>query len=517
MHKYFAHASLLKARIPPETALVVHIRIHATGMHIASQLYCMKSLKLIMTYCMALSLLENAASAENMTILVHSFQNTGDPAYSWLSAGMTASVISDLGTIQGVTVISEVNRKIAMKEIEFSLSGAAAGDKILKTGKMLGADVIFTGSYLVVGSHIRVHANIVNVEKASLERSVKIDGTLDTIFELQDRIVSALMSEIEKMQIAEIRQVTVTDKEKSMMGRVEKQSLNAYELYAKGLENTETNPREALEYFRQAITIQPDHIDALREAGITAGITLSLFEEAHGYLTNAENILKGKGELITGRHADIMKNIGTVLVKKGALNKGLESYAHAKDICCELGLQNTILYASIIMNIGNVHCLRFEPDKALELYLTARSIYIGLGLEDSILYAYILNNIGIAYKNEGALDRALACYSNAKMIYDRHDLQNTDGYAFILNNIGISYRKKGEHDKALAVYMRSKMIKERLELQNTVGYASILKNIELAYRDKGEYEKALDFYLISKGTMDRLEPEGIDGHASVFK
>ena len=68
-------------------------------------------------------LLSGVAYAKNMTILVQPFQNTGDPEYSWVSAGMTASVISDLEKIRDITVISEMDRKKAVMEMAFAMSG----------------------------------------------------------------------------------------------------------------------------------------------------------------------------------------------------------------------------------------------------------------------------------------------------------------------------------------------------------------------------------------------------------
>lgn len=116
----------------------------------------MKLIKLAITIFLVISAIP--LSAKNMTILVHPFQNTGDKKFSWVSAGMTASTISDLGKIQEITVISESDRVKAYKEIEFAQTGlTAVDDNAVKVGEMLGANFIFTGNYLVVGNRIRVN------------------------------------------------------------------------------------------------------------------------------------------------------------------------------------------------------------------------------------------------------------------------------------------------------------------------------------------------------------------------
>ena len=50
-------------------------------------------------------------SAKQINILVHPFENTGDKVYSWISAGMTNTVISDLTRIKDISVISNTDRK----------------------------------------------------------------------------------------------------------------------------------------------------------------------------------------------------------------------------------------------------------------------------------------------------------------------------------------------------------------------------------------------------------------------
>lgn len=49
--------------------------------------------------------------ARTMNILVHPFENTGKKEYSWISAGMTDTVISDLARIRNISVVSNADRK----------------------------------------------------------------------------------------------------------------------------------------------------------------------------------------------------------------------------------------------------------------------------------------------------------------------------------------------------------------------------------------------------------------------
>ncbi|MEI6313675.1 MAG: hypothetical protein WCO89_02305, partial [Syntrophus sp. (in: bacteria)] len=73
----------------------------------------MKQLFFLMTFIFFLFffLFATPCPAKQMYILVHPFENTGDKEYSWISAGMTDTVISDLTRIQNISVVSNQDRK----------------------------------------------------------------------------------------------------------------------------------------------------------------------------------------------------------------------------------------------------------------------------------------------------------------------------------------------------------------------------------------------------------------------
>jgi tetratricopeptide (TPR) repeat protein/TolB-like protein len=451
-----------------------------------------------------------------MTILVHPFENTGDKEYSWISAGMTDSVITDLTHIQNISVVSNQDRKKALEEMKFVFSSLAEEDKMIKLGKLTGANVIFTGSYLVSGNRIRVYARLVNVETGKVESSTKIDGTIDGIFDLQDKVVFALIGETEKITIADIKPVNLTEQDKKKIEEKPKPKSAAYEWYAKGLEVQDTNPKEALTNFKKALDIDPNYTDALMSAGWTAGNTLNLFSEALGYLEKAERIFKGRNETKSAGYANLIMNTGIVYWKKGQLDRALEYYLNCQSIMDRLGLQNTADYANLMMNIGIVYQHRGQLDRALEYYLNSQSIMDRLGLQNTAGYANLMMNIGIVYWKKGQLDRALEYYLNCQSIMDRLGLQNTAGYANLMMNIGIVYWKKGQLDRALEYYLNCQSIRDRLGLQNTADYANLMMNIGIVYQHRGQLDRALEYYLNCQSIMDRLGLQNTADYANLM-
>jgi len=441
------------------------------------------------------------ASAKNMNILTYPFKYEGSKEYSWIAAGLTDTVISDLNRISVVNVFSDDDRKKAVQEMSLAMTGLLDEESAVKVGKVLGANIIFTGSVQVSGKNIRINARLINVETTKVEKTIKLDGNIDGIFDLQDKVVLGLMGEASKINIADVKPVIIADKDKKRIEEKAKPSVTAYEWYSKGLEIEDRDPQTALTYYKKAIDISPDYTDALIEAGYVSGSIFNRFSEALGYLSSAEKIFIKRGETETEEYASLMNNIGIVYSCKGQPDRALEFYNKSKSTYDTLGLQNTNNYANLMMNIGIVYRNKGQLDRALESYNKSKSIRHNLGLQNTEGYASLMNNIGLVYWEKGQLDKALEYYNKSKSIRDNLGLQNTKGYAILMMNIGIVYADKGQLDKALEYFNKSKSKYDTLGLQNTSSYADLLYNIANLHGEKvnnklsGEnFRKAYNIY-----------------------
>nr|MBP7901404.1 tetratricopeptide repeat protein [Spirochaetota bacterium] len=517
----------------------------------------MKLLKLMLI--MFLMIFTSHISAKNMTILVHPFLNTGDVKFSWISAGMTSSAISDLERIRDIVVISESDRSKVQDEIELAQTGLiTVDDNSIKVGEMLGANYIFTGNYFVVGNHIRVNVSLIDVSKGKTERSIKLDGRVEEIFDLQDRIVLALMAETEKIPIPDIMPVKISEEERKRIENKKKTSISAYELYSKAIEIWDKNPNNAMNYFRLSLEIDPDYADALRDAGWTAGYALDLYNEAFQYFELAEKNFLKSGEKNTTDYSSLLISMGAVYGRKGDLDKALECLLMSKDIYDGLDLSNTEIYSNLLNHIGVICLNKGEIEKALSYYMKSKDTMDGLDLVNTVSYSNLMCNIGVVCGREGKLDKALEYYIESKRIKDRLALQNTIDYSVLMMNIGSIYVSKGElneaheyytssmkikdrlclqntesysslmigigsisHykcdlDNALEYYMKGKEIMDRLSLQNTAKYSDLMSNIGVVYVDKKELDKGLEFYLESKKVKDKLFLQKTVGYSSLM-
>jgi tetratricopeptide (TPR) repeat protein len=470
---------------------------------------------LLALYLCALFLPAHVHAAGKMSILVYPFKNTGDKKYSWVSAGMTDTVITDLQGIEDVTVISDQDRRSAIKEISLGQSGLIADETVVKVGTITGANVIFTGSYSVQGNRIRVIAKLIRVDTGAVEKAIKIDGTIDSIFDVQDRVVVELMGETEKIRIADIQPVRFSESDKKRIEEKQKPALSAYEWYAKGLEVQFTDPKKALQFFKNAIDIVPDYIKALLQAGATAGETLSLFSEGLKFLGRAGEIFQSRNENNTSQYANLLMNSGLVYWSKGKLDSALESFMQSKDLMEKLGLQNSSNYAALMMNMGIVYYSKHQLDLALEYYTSSMKIREQLGMQNTSGYAKILANIGLIYWSRGDKASALDFYTRSQDLLVRLGLQNTADYSYLLLNIGNVYAPK-EEDRAIEYYMQSKELKEKLGLQDTMRYANLMTNLGNVYHQKGQLDRALEYYRKSKDIREKLGLQNTAGYGRLL-
>lgn len=471
-----------------------------------------------------------------MTVLVQPFTINGDLKFSWLAAGMTDTVVTDLCMFKEIRVITENDRKKALQELELAQTGLLDENSTKKVGLFLGADVILTGSVTLMGDKLRVNARIINIETSRIENTIKIDGTLESIFDVQDRIVLGLMENAGNINLAGVIKPKA-DKQgiKSLEDKI-RPSLTAFELYSKGLELEYKDPSGALKLFSMAIDADPEYVQAYIISGYITGNVLNRFDDALGFLSKAEKLLsknkksgtvtyanvmnvtgsiywsKGdSGEALsfynksietreklnlknTAEYADTLDCIGIVYNGKGKIDSALEYYSRGKNIYDLLGLEKTVNYAILIMNMGSANLMKGNPDGAMKYYKQSEEICSKIGFTRNSSYANLMMNMGIVYANKGNSDMALEYFMKNKEILDSIGLQKTDGYAKIMNNIGLLHWSKGNSDLALEYFTKSKDIRDSLGIQKTTGYAGLIFNIAQVYEHKNDRKKAGEYY-----------------------
>jgi non-specific serine/threonine protein kinase len=179
------------------------------------------------------------AAATLQTVAVMTFSNiTREPTDDWIGSGIAETVTADLKKIQGLAVISRARVFDALKNLSSGELSRLDDRLAIDVGRRLGAAWVVAGGYQRLGEQVRITAQFMDVRTGDLVRTVKVDGTIAGIFDLQDRIVYELSRDLNlSLGIGEIEGI----------GRDETQSMEAYEAYSRGMMNLRMGGRESLD------------------------------------------------------------------------------------------------------------------------------------------------------------------------------------------------------------------------------------------------------------------------------
>ena len=127
-------------------------------------------------------------NAKRVAILY--FDNTsGEVKLNKLKKGLAGMLISDLSNVYMLNVVERDRLESIISEQELSNSKEFDSSTAAKLGKLLGAEIILTGSYFEMFGAFRIDARFINVETGEILKSEGVDGTSKNFFKLQKQLV----------------------------------------------------------------------------------------------------------------------------------------------------------------------------------------------------------------------------------------------------------------------------------------------------------------------------------------
>lgn len=172
-------------------------------------------------------------------VAVMTFANiTKEAADAWIGTGIAETVTADLQKVHGVSVFSRERVFEMLKHLGAAEASDSDEKFALEVGQRLGASWIVSGGFQRIGEMVRITARFLEVTSGALVTSVKIDGKVAEIFELQDKIVYELTNGLN---------IQLGDSEINEIERHETTSVDAYECYSRGLMNLRNASRESLD------------------------------------------------------------------------------------------------------------------------------------------------------------------------------------------------------------------------------------------------------------------------------
>ena len=134
--------------------------------------------------------------ARSQTVAVLPFVNLSRAdADRWIGVGIAETLASDLQQAPGVTVMDREalrrtqQARTLVGEVDLDVVDEVAA---LRLCRELGVTWLIAGGYQRVGDRLRITARLVAVDTGAVVHTVKVDGTVEELFVLQDRVVDAL-------------------------------------------------------------------------------------------------------------------------------------------------------------------------------------------------------------------------------------------------------------------------------------------------------------------------------------
>jgi len=227
---------------------------------------------------------------------------------------------------------------------------------------------------------------------------------------------------------------------------------------------------EAERFYRQVLSVNPNHPDALHLLGMIALQT--------GRLDMAIELLRRAVATNPGI-AEFQNSLGNALNDKGLFDEAIAAF--------RLAIRIKPAYAEAHNNLGISLRANGLLDDAIAAYRQA------IRIEPA--YAKAHNNLGNALRNKGLLDEAVAAYRQA--------LRLTPAFAEAHRNLGNALYDLGQLDECINAYHRALQLKPDLvEARNSLG---------TALRRKGLLDEAIAAY----HDAFRMNPEYVGAHENL--
>jgi len=175
---------------------------------------------------------------------------TGDADNEYFCDGLAEELLSALAKIRGLFVVARASA--------FSFKGKDLDAR--EIGRRLGVDTLLEGSVKKSGPRLRISVQLINAANGFQIWSERFERLMTDLFELQDEITLAIISELK---------VELLETDKQVLVRRHSSDLEAYNLYLKGRFYWAQRPQginKAIEFFQLAIDTDPR--SALARAGL---------------------------------------------------------------------------------------------------------------------------------------------------------------------------------------------------------------------------------------------------------
>lgn len=200
----------------------------------------------------------DSAVSHKPSIAVLPFQNlSGDSEQDYFADGMVEEITTAIARCPGLFVIA--------RNSSYVYKGKSVDVK--QVARELGVRYVLEGSVRKAGNRVRIAGQLIDSATGAHMWADRFDGTLDDVFEFQDRVAGGVVGAIEPR----LRRV-----EAERAGRKPTESLDAYDLQLRAQAQAYMRTREALaesvRLARLAVELDPTYGPAMARIALSRGM-----------------------------------------------------------------------------------------------------------------------------------------------------------------------------------------------------------------------------------------------------
>lgn len=204
----------------------------------------------------------------------------------YFSDGMTEEIIDALTKVEGLRVVSRTS--------VFAFKGK--DQDIRKIGEQLNVSHVVEGSVRKAGNRVRITAQLINIADGYHLWSERFDREMEDVFTIQEEIAHMIVNALK---------IKLVHKAETPLVERSTENIKAYNLFLKGRycwnKRTEAALKQCVNYFEQAIEIDPDYM--LAYCGLADAYALLGIAE-YGALPPMEVMPKAKAAAVKALEID---------------------------------------------------------------------------------------------------------------------------------------------------------------------------------------------------------------------
>ncbi len=371
---------------------------------------------------------------EGKSVAVMAFTNiTKNADDDWLGAGIAETVTADLKNIEDITVTGRERISEVLNRLNPTHHSDLDDELAIRIGKEIGAHWMICGGFQRFGEMVRITSRVVDVTTGEVLKTVKIDGQMTEIFELQDKVVYEFMRNAN---------LSLRQADRQVIEQKETKVFAAYEAFSKGLINLFASTRQALDaairYFEQAVAFDPNYARAQVYLGYALSIKALYYNLPELYESSLANIQKAN--LARSLKADEHGMLGLALLGMGRDDEAIESIKRGLEIDSNAAGLHTALGRAYFIGKGRFSDAAPEFEEALAL--DPQDNWAALQLAHCCAY------LGNYARGELAARRAIEAQEEGQL--DQRGRRIIGAYT----RLGQIYFHQGNYDQAIAEFCR---------------------------------------------------------------